>query len=111
MNYNFISAKLRKADARAHIVFINQYDPLSGVPAATFGDHGDLLLGFATQAVTQMNTEVKLAAKTNHSRYADVYTPFAGKSPVLTHITENFNIHCNDLGYSLYAQVVGASFK
>ena len=114
-NYEYIASKLRQADVTAHIVFINQYDPLSGVPAAAFGPHGDLLLGFATQALKQMNAEVKHAASTNHARYADVYTPFVGKSPMLTHITETGpeapNIHCTDMGYSAYAQVVGGSFK
>ena len=111
-NYNSIASQLRKADKNADIVFINQYDPLSGIPASTFGPHGKQLLAFATQALTQMNKEVKLAATTNHAKYADVYTAFLGKAPVLTHITDKKdfpNIHATNMGYSLYAQVVGKS--
>lgn len=109
-NLNMIVKTLHKAAPKARIALVNQYDPFSGMPAGAIPTQ---LAAFITQALTQWSASVLHIAVRYHTAYADVYTAFLGQGPVLTNILGPIdypNIHCNDLGYTKYTDVVEMAY-
>lgn len=104
-NYGLILRRLRSRYPHAHVVLIDQYDPLSGIPTTFLGPHGQQIQSLAAHTLARIAKIVRSDSKRAHALFVDVQPSFAGKSLELTGIVGG-NVHPNAAGYKVYAGAV-----
>lgn len=94
VNLALIVSFIRQNNPYAEVIFLAQYDPMSG--AAALEDIGVITSG----AISLLNAAMKSTTRTGDCIYLDIFTPFEGNGPEWTNITAG-DIHPNKTGHGM----------
>ncbi len=110
-NLRRIVRQLRGSAPQAVIILADQYDPLSGVPAAVLGPEGAVILRDAQKATESMRRSVLSVSRRYRAGVADVGARFKGRALALTRIAQGANVHPSPAGYRVYAALLWQTYR
>lgn len=107
-DYASIITEIKKANPKVNLYVQTIYNPFSGVTSY------ETLSSFSDTILKAMNNAITSGAAAGGYSVIDVYTPFYGKSPVLTNISL-FDIHPNQDGHNAifnlaYTAITGKTY-
>jgi lysophospholipase L1-like esterase len=98
-NLESIISFIRQNNAVAKVIFLAQYDPMSGAPGL------EEIGAISSGSISLLNAAMRGAAKEGECTYLDIRTPFEGKGPEWTNILAG-DIHPNITGHKMIFQYI-----
>lgn len=98
-NLSAIVSQIRSQNPDAEVIFLAQYNPISGVPELR------AINPLTELAVTFLNETTRAVLDERGATYLDVYTPFSGRGGELTFIS-SADIHPNAEGHKLIYELI-----
>lgn len=98
VNMSGIVSYIRSNNPNARVLFLAQYDPMSGLELGTPGQ-------VTSSALKLLNTQMRESVEAGGCEYLDVYTPFVGKAAELTNML-SADIHPNQAGHDKIFEII-----
>jgi len=98
VNMAGIVSYIRANNPDARVLFLAQYDPMSGLELGPLGQ-------ITAAALKMLNIQMKESVEAGGCEYVDVHTPFEGKGAQWTNML-SADIHPNQLGHDKIFEIV-----